>query len=79
MVEFAEIFRRQLYGYPADSELYRRSKHGVMEIWSELQKLGLDMTFLLEALIAEQSEDNENESHVASLTKSVSGLGLESM
>jgi hypothetical protein len=81
MVEFAEIFRRQLYGYPKESELYLRSKEGVMEIWSELKKLGLDMTFLLEALIVEQSEENENEGDAAieTLTKSVKGLGLDNM
>lgn len=50
-----------------------------MEIWSELKKQGLDMTFLLEALIAEQSEENEKNGDVASLTKSVKGLGLDSM
>jgi hypothetical protein len=81
MVEFAEIFRRQLYGYPKESELYLRSKEGVMEIWSELKKLGLDMTFLLEALIVEQSEENEIEGDAAieTLTKSVKGLGLDNM
>ena len=70
-----------MYGYPRDSELYLRSKEGVLEIWSELKKLGLDMTFLLEALVVEQIEENENEGDAATeaLTKSVQGLGLDSM
>lgn len=79
ILEFAEIFRRQLYGYPKDSELYLRSKEGVMEVWAELKKLGLDMIFLLEACIAEPSEEDGNEDDVAGLTQSVKGLGLESM
>jgi hypothetical protein len=40
-----------LYGYPPDSQLYKRSKTGVLEVWSQLKNLGLDMTFLLEILI----------------------------
>jgi hypothetical protein len=79
ILEFAEIFRRQLYGYPKDSELYLRSKDGVMEVCAELKKLGLDMTFLLEASIAEPSEEDEAEDDVARLTQSVTGLGLDSM
>ena len=50
-----------------------------MEIWSELKKQGLDMTFLLEALIAEQSEENEKDGDAATLTKSIKGLGLDTM
>ena len=53
--EFSEIFRRQLYGYAQDSQLYKSSKTGVVEIWSELKGLGLDMTFLLDALMEQHS------------------------
>ena len=35
--------------------LYKSSKTGVVEIWSELKGLGLDMTFLLDALMEQHS------------------------
>jgi len=54
---FSEIFRRQLYGFPQDSQLYKRSKEGVLAVWAELRGLGLDMTFLLDALIEENSAE----------------------
>jgi hypothetical protein len=44
-----------LYGYSQDSQLYKRSKAGVVQLWAELKSLGLDMTFLLDALIDEGS------------------------
>jgi hypothetical protein len=50
-----------------------------MEVCAELKKLGLDMTFLLEASIAEPSEEDEAEDDVARLTQSVRGLGLDTM
>ena len=56
---FSEIFRRQLYGYPQDSQLYKSSKTGVVEVWSELKGLGLDMTFLLDALIEQHLTGEE--------------------
>ena len=54
-IVFSEIFRRQLYGYPQDSQLYKSSKTGVVAVWSELKGLGLDMTFFLDALIEQHS------------------------
>lgn len=57
MIGFGEIFRRQLFGYSPDSQLYRRSRTGVLEVWSQLKSLGLDMTFLLEILIGPTSEE----------------------
>jgi hypothetical protein len=40
-----------LFGYSPDSQLYKRSREGMLEVWSQLKNLGLDMTFLLEILI----------------------------
>jgi hypothetical protein len=40
-----------LFGYSPDSQLYKRSREGVLEVCSQLKSLGLDMTFLLEILI----------------------------
>jgi hypothetical protein len=79
-VVFAEIFRRQLFGYPVESELYLRCREGVRGVWDELKGLGLDMMFLLEALIADQAL---GEKEYAPLSESISGieegigLGLE--
>lgn len=55
---FSEIFRRQLYGFPQDSQLYGRSKEGVLAVWAELRSLGLDVTFLLDSLIDEKSAED---------------------
>ena len=77
---FSEIFRRQLFGYADDSPLYKRSKAGVLAVWSELKGLGLDMTFTLEPLIGEHRTSKEGTalSSVASLTEGAKSLGLQS-
>jgi hypothetical protein len=79
-VDFGEIFRRQLFGYSRDSPLYVRTKEDVMEVWSELKGLGLDMSFMLELLMASYSEEKEDVRGtpvVNVLQESVEGLSLE--
>jgi hypothetical protein len=46
-----------LFGYSPDSQLYKRSREGMLEVWSQLKNLGLDMTFLLEILIGVPSPE----------------------
>jgi hypothetical protein len=50
-----------------------------VEVWSELKGRGLDMTFLLDALIEKHStvEDREIKSEVGS-SEAVRGVGLQS-
>lgn len=79
VLAFAEIFRRQLFGYADDSPLYNRSKAGVLEVWSELKDLGLEMTFILEPLI-EQRQVTEEDAELPStgqLVEGVKGLNLQ--
>jgi hypothetical protein len=73
MVAFADIFQRQLFGYTKESQLYQRAKQGVMEVWSGLSSLGLDITFLLEAAIARPMADLPK----SQSSSSDKGLGLE--
>jgi exocyst complex component 8 len=70
-VVFADIFRRQLFGYSVESELYIRCREGVRGVWDELKGLGLDMMFLLEALIVDQAL---GEKEYAPLSESISGI-----
>jgi len=78
---FADLFRRQLYGYPQDSQVYLRSKERVEQVWSESRGLGLDMTFLLGTLISGSmdSERTLTPSASASAVEGVGGLGLENV
>ena len=77
---YAEIFRRQLFGFPVESELYIRSKDRVIGVWDELKGLGLDMRFLLEAQIADQGlrESETRPSSEPTVMEDGIGLGLES-
>jgi hypothetical protein len=77
---YAEIFRRQLFGYSVESELYIRSRARVIGVWDELKGLGLDMRFLLEALIAHQAlrEMESGPSLESTVMEEGIGLGLES-
>jgi hypothetical protein len=60
--------------------LYLRCREGVRGVWDELKGLGLDMMFLLEAVIADQAL---GEKEHAALSESILGieegvgLGLE--
>jgi exocyst complex component 8 len=76
---FSEVFRRQLYGYPHDSQLYKSSKTGVMGVWSELKGLGLDITFLLDALIEQHSTEEKAVSSEIGSSEAVRNLELQSM
>jgi hypothetical protein len=81
---FADIFRRQLYGYPQGSQVYVRSKEGVEQVWSELKGLGLDMTFLLNTLITaplepERPSLKSGSASSSSLVEGIRGLGLETL
>jgi hypothetical protein len=78
---FADLFRRQLFGYPEDSKVYKRSRAGVDQVWSQLKSIGLDMTFLLNTLIDTPLDSVNTLISPAStgLEKQVKGLGLENI
>lgn len=76
-VVFAEIFRRQLFGYSVESELYIRCREGVRGVWDELKGLGLDMMFLLEARIADPALGEQEVPESKPVIEEGIGLGLE--
>jgi len=78
--EFSEIFRRQLYGYSQDSQLYKHSKVAVRSVWSELKVMGLDLSFILETKEKQEAGEtivmgNGSEGATPS-AGNVQGLGL---
>jgi hypothetical protein len=81
VADFSEIFRRQLYGYSLESQLYKHSKVAMQNVWGELKALGLDLSFILETSGMEDTEERKVEGNgsrsVAQPAEEVHGRSLQ--
>ncbi|SJX64383.1 related to EXO84-exocyst protein essential for secretion [Sporisorium reilianum f. sp. reilianum] len=57
VVEFAELFRRQVYGVEADAGMADEVREISLRLASQLNEVGLDFSFLLDELLQAQPAD----------------------